>query len=272
MPSRFRFKGSAYAAAGVLTTPFREIIETQAPATLSEIGGYGCSRVPAFSHRNVLRFDSAHTEVTGSRTHFDQPGETYSTLVKASIEGLDIMGMITADLVMANLISTYNSTVDDQPSVKLIGSRFENLKIAGSPVHVELAIDTLDRHHRHKDMKKGFGDGQSGVRELFGDAATHAKAPAEVREFLDAPPAPGGDMPHSAGISTVSIVKKVVPENKALQAYGHVIHIEGFGTIRLGEVRICPLTRALTMIQVRFGCPVEGNGSTGFVADGGSSN
>lgn len=276
MPRRYRFKGTAFAAAGVITTPFREIIETQAPCTLSDVGGYGCSRVPAFSHRNLLRFHSAHTEVTGSQTHLDKQGqgETYSTLVKARIEGLDIMGMISADLVVANLVSTYNSTVDDQPSIRLIGSRFENLKIAGSPVHVEMSIATLDRHHRHKDLKKAYADDKEGVRDLFGDQDLrnrHPHAPPEVKHFLDAPPpADNTEMPFCDDIATVSIVKKLIPENRALEPYGHVIHIEGFGTIRLGEVRMCHGTRQLSMVQVRFGCPFEGQGSVGVVDDGGS--
>jgi hypothetical protein len=273
LPTRFRYKGTAYAASGIITTPFKEIIETQAPATLSEAGGYSCARVPAFSHRNFLKFDSAHTEVTGSRTHHDQPGETYSTLVKASIEGVNIMGMITADLVVANLVSTYNSTVDDEPSVKLIGSRFENLKVAGIPVKVEMSIGTLDRHHRHKDLKKAYATDPH-VRNLFGDAELkkrHAAAPPEVKNYLDAPPDEGSEMPQSAGYSTVSIVKRLIPECDALECYGHVIHIEGFGTIRLGEVRVCNHTRALTMIAVHLGCPVEGDGDVGCVADGGTS-
>ncbi len=276
MPSRFRYKGTAYAAAGVLTTPFREIIETQAPTTLSEVGGYACARVPNFSHRNVLRFDSAHTEVTGSQTHPHDKGETYSTLVKANIEGMNIMGMVTADLVVANLVSTYNASIDDQPSVKLIGSRFENLKIAGIPIHVEMCVGTLDKHHRHKDLEKAFA-GDQNVRDLFGDhelAQKHVAAPPEVQNYLDAPPAAHcTKMPESGGYSTVSIVRKLEPAHRGMfECYGHVIHIDGFGTIRLGEVRICHHTRALTMIQVHLGCPVEGDTSLGSVADGGTSN
>jgi hypothetical protein len=275
LPTRFRFKGTAHAAAGVITTPFREIIETQSPATLSEHGGYCGSTVEKFRHRNILRFESAHTEVTGSRTHVDKDGETYSTLVKACVEGLNILGMVTADRVVANLVSTYNAKEDDEPSVKLVGSRFEGLKIAGVPVRVHLSVGTLDKHHRHKDLKKAYGKRDKGVRNLFGDdelKKDYAHAPAEVKYFLDAPSSGGADMPASAGTSTVSIVKRAEHESDALKFYGHVIHIEGFGTIRLGEVRICNHTRELTMVHVRLGCPFEGDLAITSTADGGTSS
>ncbi len=272
MPTRFRYRGSAFGAAGTLTTPFNEIIPTQASSHLADIGGYGTAHSENFAHRNVLRFDRAYTEVTGSQTHPEGP--TYSTLVKATVEGLNIMGMITADRVVANLVSTYVHGPDAEPAVNLIGSRFENLKIAGIPVKVTLNLDVLDKYRHHKQLKEAYKTDKS-VRDLFGDdelRKSHPTAPEEVKEFLDAPPPgkKGEEMPHYEGVSLVSIVRKLEPEGNAFKCFGHVVHIEGFGTIRLGEVRICNKTRHLSMIQVRFGCPVEGNGSVSVVDDGGS--
>lgn len=273
MPSRFRYKGSAYGVAGVLTTPFQEIIPTQAASNLADFGGYGFAHSEDFTHRNIIRFDRAHTEVTGSRTHLHGPTPTHSTLVKASVEGLDIMGMITADRVVANLVSTYVYGQDAEPAVNLIGSRFENLRIGGIPVKVCLNLDVLDKYRQHKDLKQAYKT-EPTVRDLFGDddlKTRHAKAPPEVKSFLDAPPAEHEqEMPHFEGVSVLSIVRKLEPECHAFECFGHVIHIQGFGTIRLGEVRICRKTRHLSMIQVRFGCPVEGDGSVGVVDDGGS--
>lgn len=273
MPKRLRFRGSAYGAAGILTTPFREIIPTQASSTLADFGGYGTSLSENFNHRNIVRFDVARTEVTGSRTHLDASVPTYSTLSRSTIEGLNVMGMITADRVVANLVSTYRDAEGSQPEVKLIGSRFENLKIAGVPVKVHLCLDILDKHHDHKSLSAAYTADKK-VRDLFGDddlRKRYAHASPEVKEFLDAPPEEDAAMPHHEGVSALSIVRKLEPEGDAFECFGHVIHIEGFGVIRLGEVRICKRTRHLTMIQVRFGCPVEGDGSFGSVDDGTST-
>ena len=275
MPTRFRHKGSAYAAAGSLTTPLREHIPTQASSHLADHGGYGTAHSENFAHRNILRFDRAHTEVTGSQTHPGAPHPTYSTLVKSTVEGVNIMGMITADRVVANLVSTYvdDGKQDAEAAVNLIGSRFENLRIAGIPVKVTLNLDVLDRYRHHKDLKAAYRN-EKIVRELFGDDDLRRRydgAPQEVKDYLDPPPPEKSrDMPHYDGVSLLSIVRKVEPEGNAFECFGHVIHIQGFGTIRLGEVRICRKTRHLSMIQVKFGCPVEGFASLGVSDDGGS--
>lgn len=275
MVKRFRFKGYAYGVSGTLTTPFQEHIPVQAPATLPDFGGYGSTRVDTFSHRDMVRFESAHTEVTGSRTHRDEPGETYSTLVRSTVEGLNILGMVTADKVVAHLVSTYRTSEGKgtENSVKLLGSRFENLRIGGIPVDVELAVGTLDKYHQHRHLKAAYATDQK-VRDLFGDDTlrqTHAQAPKEVRNYLAAPPADSEEMPAGHdGVSSVSIVRKLHVESDALQPYGHVIHLEGFGTIRLGEVHICKATRALTMIQIHLGCPVDGDVGISGSVDGGS--
>jgi hypothetical protein len=271
--SCYRFKGSAYGVAGVLTTPFKEIIPTQASSNLADFGGYGVGHSEDFTHRDIIRFKRAHSEVTGSRTHLEGHHHTFSTLVKASVEGLDIMGMVTADRVVANLVSTYVDIPGGESAVNLIGSRFENLKIGGIPVKVCLNLDVLDKYRHHKHLKEAYKTEKS-VRDLFGDEdlkKRHANAPEEVKNFLDAPPADDeAEMPHCEGVSVVSIVRKLEPECHAFECFGHVIYIEGFGTIRLGEVRICKKTRHLSMIQVRLGCPVEGDGSVGVVDNGGS--
>jgi hypothetical protein len=270
LPTRFRHKGSAYGAAGTLTTPFNEIIPTQASSHLADIGGYGTAHSESFAHRNILRFDRAYTEVTGSKTHPEGP--TYSTLVKSTVEGLDIMGMLTADRVVANLVSTYVHGPNAEAAINLIGSRFENLKIAGIPVKVCLNLDVLDKYPQHKQLKDAYKTEKS-VRDLFGDddlRKRHPTAPQEVKDFLDAPPPgkKGEEMPHYEGVSLLSIIRKLEPECNAFETFGHVIHIVGFGTIRLGEVRICKKTRELTMVQVKFGCPVEGDGSFASVEGG----
>jgi len=273
--SRYRFKGSAYAASGVITTPFRELIEVQAPATLAEFGGVGSSKVSCFKHRDILHFEHAHSEVTGSRTCLDQPGETYSTLVRSTVEGLNVLGMVTAYRVVAHLVTTYRPGSGAENSVKLIGSHFENLKIAGCRVHVDLCVGVLDKYHHHKDLKAAYGTDKK-VRDLFGDdelRQKHHQAPQEVKNFLAAPTSDSPEMPaNSDGVSRLSIVKKVSADSDAIECYGHVIHIEGFGTIRLGELHICKHTRNLTMIHIHLGCPYEGDVGITSTAGGGSDN
>ncbi|HKD09883.1 MAG TPA: hypothetical protein VKB79_28515 [Bryobacteraceae bacterium] len=275
MHSQHRYRGSAFGAAAVLETPFREILPTQASANLADFGGYGCGRSEDFRHRELIHFDLALSEVTGSQTHLDGDVTTYSTLVKSTIINLNVMGMIQCDKVVANLVSTYEDGNDAEPSIRLIGSRFQNLMIAGIPVKVCLNLDVLDDCPQHAQFKAKFKAKDECVRKLFGDEdlrKAHPKAPEPVKKYLKAPPddkekeLPGDEY----GVTTLSIVRKLEPECNAFKTYGHVIHIEGFGTIRLGEVRVGRYIRQLSMIQVELGCPVEGRAVFGSV-DGGSS-
>src|SRR5215472_5295693 len=183
MQSQHRFRGSAFGAAAVLETPFREILPTQASANLADFGGYGCGRSEDFRHRELIHFDLALSEVTGSQTHLDGDVTTYSTLVKSTIINLNVMGMIQCDKVVANLVSTYEDGNDAEPSIRLIGSRFQNLMIAGIPVKVCLNLDVLDDCHKHSLLKSRFkskDEKDKGVRDLFGDKElrdAHPSAP-----------------------------------------------------------------------------------------------
>ncbi|HVW84366.1 MAG TPA: hypothetical protein VHB50_06780, partial [Bryobacteraceae bacterium] len=196
---------------------------------------------------------------------------TYSTLVKSTVTKLNIMGMVTADRVVANLTSTYRDEADAQPSIKLLGTRFENLRVAGHPVKVDLSVHVLDKYHQHRRLTDAYSKDKE-VRELFGNDHVrqhYHKAPPEVARFLDQPPPEDGtEMPSGP----VSLVHTLTPEGKGIECWGHVIYIEGFGTIRFGEVSLSPLTRSVAMIHVNLGCPVEGDLTICAIEDGGSSS
>jgi hypothetical protein len=281
MPGRFRFRGNAIGAAGQISIPFQEIIEVQAASALPEIGGYSKAKSAHFRYREILHFDSAHTEVVGSRLPPEDDMPVFATLVKSTVEGLNIMGMVTADRTVANLVSTYRGEDPGEPEVRLIGSRFENLKIAGIPVTVVLNTDTLDSHDTYKGLRDAYKGGDKYVRGLFGDDSLRQrfpKAPAEIVQWFVHGMKPYDDLPEIEGVSSVSLVRALKPEGSSPEyaeywdsmCWGHVIRIEGFGTIRLGEVAISRLSRAVTMVQVELGCPVTGRVMCCSSEDGGS--
>ncbi|MGH9665156.1 MAG: hypothetical protein ACRD9L_12090 [Bryobacteraceae bacterium] len=260
MPSRFRFQGHAVGAAGQIRSPFQEVIEVQAASALPEIGGYGSGRSSTFRYREILHFDLAHTEVTGSQSGDCDKGPVYCTLIKSTIEGLNVMGMLTADRIVANIVSTYRSGGDGEPSVKLIGTRFENLKIAGIPVRVDLAIDLFDRFDTHASLRQAYRSDDE-VRRLFEDVGLRRRlpeAPAKVQRWFHGPAPEDSDIPSTKGITSASLVRKLEPESSSVSCWGHVIHVDGFGVIRLAEIDITQFTRRVTMVQIELGCPVEG--------------
>lgn len=271
MPSRFRFHGNAIGAAGRISKPFSDVIEVQAAAALPQIGGYGSARSAGFKYREILHFDLAHSEVTGSPGRTDGVNAVFETRITSTVEGLNIMGMVTADRVVATLASKYTTpTSDGEPSVRLIGTRFENLKIAGIPVEVDLAIDTFDSYSTHSALAHAHRTDEK-IRTFVGRLGLKNKlkeAPAHILRWFH-PSEDEIELPARRGVTCLSMVRGLAPRSAGLDCYGHVIYIKGFGTIRLAEIEISKKTRAVNMIQVDLGCPIEGQIMLCAVADGG---
>ena len=271
MPSRFHFHGEALAFAGRLRIPHDEIIPGQAPAVLSEIGGHTATTVTDFRYRDFLRFERAHSEVTGSETR-----RKYCTLIQTTVEGLNINDMVTADRVVARLYSAYplspdfeDADFDGEPSIKLIGTRFENLKIAGIPVQVELATALFDRLDTHHKLCHEYETDEA-FRNLFGEITQRDafdQLVDVVKRWFHNPGPKGTDLPSNKGFTEVSLAHKIdVP---GLDPCGPVIHVPGFGTIRLATVQITQFTRRVTMIHVHLGCAFEGDAIVCEIQDGG---
>jgi hypothetical protein len=240
LPTRFSFKGLAIGAAGQFSNPFVDTIEAQATSALHEIGGYGSAKSADFRYRDLIRFDLAHSQVIGSSAPCCDSEPSHTTLLQASIEGLDVMGMLSADRVVSRLMTNYKDGATE-PSVRLIGTRFENLKIAGIPVEVDLAIDLLDRYHTYGDLSDAYNGGDSNVPHLFKN-----------------------------GIGRGSLVRALAPASSGLDCTGHIVKVPGLGSIRLAEIRITPLTRIVSMIQIDFDCPFQGRFVCCLSEDGGS--
>jgi hypothetical protein len=251
MSKGFRVSGHAIGAAGEISKPFSEFIEVQASSVLPQIGGHGSARSVAFRHGEYLKFDLAHTEVTGAPCDCPDEEPLSSIRVTSTIEGLNIMGMVTADSVVATVFTSCK--IRELPTFKLIGTHFDNLKIAGIPVDVPLALDVFDRYDTYSSLAEAYKT-DTDIQNIFNRGALR-QAPSHVLSYFHLPE--GGDLPVSNGIASASLVRAIVPKSAGLEHWGHVIHVSGFGTIRLAEVGIGKDVRTVSMVQVQVDCPVK---------------
>jgi hypothetical protein len=269
--NQFRFHGYAVAVAASFEKPFSDLIESQAVAALPQIGGRSSSCVERFRYRDIFKFDLALAEVTGSKCEGEcgSPEGSYNTHIRCTVEGLDVMSMVTADRIVANLVSSDTTSPDGEPSVTLLGTRFENLRIAGIPVRVDLATDLLDRYSTHSALAKAYRDDEA-VRSIIDrPGATNANpAPDHIRQWLHLRESKQ-EMPSYRDSTRTSLVRSLTPERAGLDAWGHVIHVKGFGTIRLAEIEITRRTRLVNMLQIDFDCPYRGVTMFIEVSDGG---
>jgi len=139
------YHANASAYGGYYTSPVAQNIAPQASLSLASSGGYGSASAPGFtiSHlgSKIFSFDSASTEVSGE---ISAVTGGWLTTVTTTLLGLDVVGVVTADKLVAQ-IQTDHPQNGDYPTVSFAGSCIENLTVEGYPVEVTLGMDICDQ-------------------------------------------------------------------------------------------------------------------------------
>ena len=268
MTSEFLYHGHAVALIGRFTNPVGDILEAQAPAAIGEGGGFSRGRAEHFRFKDIVSFRAAWSHVTGVES-VKKPG-TYSTEVTSVLEGLNVLDMVTADRIVMRITSLHPGS--GEPSIQFTGSSFENLRIAGHLVSVELdtdftELDTMSKLRERYLKDDGFrgdldkrmqGGGLDSIpaenyrtRRYFekfsGDA--NARSMESGREFRG------------------SLVKGIRGGAGDCKPYGNVIEIPEFGLIRLAEITVGADHRSLSMIRLDLGSAwdlyIEGGSGAG---------
>ena len=233
------YNGQGHALSGHITRPFDHQIEVQAGMSLPTTGGIGHARVEKFRFQDYVSFTAGYTYVAGSKS-----GEyTYTTLVTAAVENLNILDIVTADRVVARFASHHSldpKLNQEEPQITLLGSKIENLKIGGCPVHLEFDDDLFFRLNTFEALKKHF-DGNEGFRKMAADpfVTTPPKVPVDPR-----------------GVLLCSLVKDMKINCAGVKTVGHAFEVPEFGRIYIGEVLAQYRKRTVTMLRFELGCPV----------------
>ena len=272
---KFHYHASAHALSGQFWRPFQRVIEVQAPSVLPSIGGIGNSRVDNFRLDDFVSFKAGYTHVLGSEKEgIDKEGHearVHTTQVTATIEGLNILDVVTADRVVARLTSSHG-VGDNEPRIRLIGSKFENLRIAGSEVDVKLdhellqpAVNPLETFDAVKNHFKNGGE----LRKMAQDTLRATLYPeTQIPKEWELP----NELElHRALVC--SIVKEVdfkypgADTNTQKDRYPcpgverhgrHMFHVLDFGRVYLAEVRFEYGRKRLTMLRIELGSPNGG--------------
>ena len=262
------------AISGHLTLPLVKPIEPQAYTKLDPDGGYCSQRSGLFELASVISYKAAYTHVAGNKS--TKPGEGWNTLTTTVVEGLNVMEIVTANRVVGQTI-TQHPLEGYIPSITFIGTRFENLRIAGFPVDLEwdyeifgavpandlpYALDAgvISRVSRQYERILGNKNLSPALKDRYNQLANTLGA-AETLEC-----------------SLISRVAGLFPGTVS----GNVITIPGFGAITLGKLTVKhedPIAAAkthkkttfkLTMIDFKFGCSIAGMVTVGTgTANGG---
>jgi len=249
----YLYNAHGHALSAQFNRPLQHTIDVQAGMSLPTTGGYGFVRVTDFRFKGFLSLKSASTQVSGS---FHAEDNSYTTMVSVEVEGLNIFDVLTADRVVARIASRHPmDELKTEPHIVLVGSHFENLRIAGCHVEVELdhdlflRLDTFQRLRHELDINERF-------RKMALD-------PYHTGQLL---PPPG-----ACGMALCSLVKDMKVNCPGVERVGHVFTIREFGKIFLAEVVAEDSHRILTMIRFELGSPGGGSGTAGQGQSNGQS-
>lgn len=271
-----RYNAEANVIGGSLNLPLVQELRPHARITLPESGGYVCQRAESHRVEGVLSYSSAYTQVAGNLS--TKPGQGWTTLNTTVIEGLNVLEVVTADRVVGQVITEY-PLEGYVPSVNFLGTRFDNLRIAGHPVKLDMNLNILgakpanDASYAHDTGVVERVAGQ--YKNLLG----HGELPANLRERYNCLSSSLRGT-ESFECSLVNQVTGSVPG----RTYGHIIDIPDFGKVVLGKVTVTTepakggesaatkTTINLTMIGLELGCAIEGTVKLAPLITNGQSN
>jgi|SRR5579863_9056939 hypothetical protein len=251
MKIKFLYHAEAVGATGYITLPVRETMEIQASVALPINGGHGAARVENCHHRNYFSFRVAESHVSGAYSAKDR---AYESLATTTIEGINILDVVTCDRVIARLTSKYPED-GSEPSFVPLGSRFENLRIAGHKIEVGMATDLFTEYHTWTKLSQAHSTEKAVQEDL-------------IRLRPGAPPADG--FPGANGIFSCTLARSLDGLPAGLTRNGYGIYVPHFGTVYLGQYYVAPQTHRLLMLHVDLGSSVEGCYGAGGAGGNGS--
>jgi hypothetical protein len=269
------YNADATVIEGHIVLPLDQEIDRQAHSFLPAHGGYFSRRVENYRLGEVISFRSGYTQVAGNRS--DKHDGGWNTLATVVIEGLNVLEVLTADRIVGQVITDFPPQ-GYVPSISFLGTRFENLRIAGHPVNLDLDLGILGAkppddqpYGLDPDLKRRISGQYNRIRES-------KNLPADKLEQYNRLSSSLG-IPEEVECCLVNHASGDYPGS----SFGHLIHIPHFGWIGLGEVRVSykevkergeifrKTTVHLTMVDLHLGCATSGKGRLGNLSTNGDS-
>jgi hypothetical protein len=94
------FHAEANSLGGFVEQPIKQAVPAQASASLPAVGGHVTTRTGALSFEGVVSCSAAYTRVSGR--HLETDG-TPTTLVTSVVEGFNLLEVVTADRIVAQI-------------------------------------------------------------------------------------------------------------------------------------------------------------------------
>jgi hypothetical protein len=267
------YEAEAEALSGHLTLPLIQAVKPPTFVKLNERGGYVSQHAENYRLGGVVSFRSAYTQVAGNPDVKVEHG--WNTLTTAVVEGLNVLDVVTADRIVCQ-ISTDHPLVGYVPTVTFLGTRIENLRIAGVPVDVEMNLDMLGE----KPLNDASYTSDRSFIERINTQRNHIQSQENIPSDIATRYSRLPEISGKQGKIECSLVNHVGSAKFPWRCLGNAIDVPHFGKIYLAALTIeqsgfdtptgAPrkTTITLNMIEMVMGCV----GGGGLVGGGGKTN
>jgi hypothetical protein len=266
------YDAEAEALSGNLTLPLVQEIKPPTFVKLNERGGYLSQHVDNYRLGGIVSFRSAYTQVAGNPQV--KVGHGWNTLTTAVVEGLNVLDVVTADRIVCQ-ISTDHPVVGYVPTVTFLGTRIENLRIAGVHVDFEMNLDMLGGKPVNDASYTSDHSFIERINTQRNQIQSQENIPADISTRYSRLPEISSRQ-EKIECSLVNHVGGKFP----WRCFGNAIHVPHFGKIYLATLTVeqsdfdtptgAPrkTTITLKMIEMVMGCI----GAGGIVGGGGKVN
>jgi len=282
----FFYHADANAIGGTINRPFNGFVPSLTSISLPLVGGFLEKQRKGRAWKNIISYERESTHVSGSKKD-ETEGGPFTTQVSATVEGLNILEVVTADKVVAQL-SVAHPHDGGEPTISVIGSQFDNLRISGEKIEPVLRYDLFAEHDgsSEEDPKKRYPKKPWPRQEKFLEKVNGQKAKAKEKyaERYAKAPIPDWIRHHFHAFDSAQglndrdyIVCSLVdhlpelPEHFPGVVCANGVHIPGFGKVFFGEVIIQQGTFRVSMIRAQLGSPVGGAVSAAIASSNGKT-
>jgi hypothetical protein len=236
------FHANATAIGGYITRPVVKDIPVQSPTALSPSGGSDEACTSRFQFEQIMTASTTRSRVEGRIE-----GISATTQATATVQGLNVLGMVRADEVMAYISTRHPGQEPDvpmvhfeceDPSVDFGKTHFKGLQIGNSSLNVQLDLKLLGN---------GTGDTFPTKPHVFEQA---------LWEMV------GQKFDNQKGFLQCSLVKNIEVTGEPLPGKliePNIIEIQNFGRVHLAELLVSGNSYELIMIRLELGCTNEGS-------------
>jgi hypothetical protein len=239
---RYLAAGTVHVVAGFFTKGVTGSITAQTANILPLIGGeytlrQSNFRFEKFNGKDAVRFGSAVAETTGTRD--PAPGPLGMSTVTATLEDVEILGVLKVDRIQAQLECSLPLDGSSDGTITVTKAKFEGLSVRGHVIEPHLETDSF--------VTNG-GNSWTGLHARFFRDPIFRK-----RETSGATLDPGTEALH------MTLVDQPGASFDGITCAGNLITVKDFGIIHVGEYLVTPYKRHLTMLRLELSGPVDGS-------------